>query len=393
MTVNFVQSYTQTIMAENPTLSIHDIPLPTTGGIPARLGFDLQDHVGATYCIRMISQELIKEVWNEAHDDVILIWQSDSSEEVEFIQVKGADHDQLWSVALLCQRNSSAKKPEGTSVFERSLSNHACKEPCRFRIVSTRDVMDELRPLIHALNSPKRDEVKDELAQVSAKIAAKIKDFRSPNGADAVFWVSRTVWEPVHTVDALRRQNLSEFEKQLEKLGHPLFSDQREELYQKLVRKIWDAAKSSQLEQKRIRRTDFLVWLAGAVNYFSPSVRGGQKVQEKMKSANLPTDSIQAANESRMRYRARALRDRYSDPLKRSSVEAEVAARLSMLRARLDAGVYEDDGPSFYSRCLDTLEELFNTNPDAQQLSLDFLHGCMYSMMDRCAHRLRRVTQ
>src|SRR5437764_2305275 len=101
-------------------LSIHEIPLPTTGGIPARKGFDLQDHVAASYCIQMISETRIKEVWNEAHDDVTLIWQTGTEEEVEFIQVKSNELDQLWSIALLCQRDSSAKTKEGTSIFDRS---------------------------------------------------------------------------------------------------------------------------------------------------------------------------------------------------------------------------------------------------------------------------------
>ena len=115
-------------------------------------------------------------------------------------------------------------------------------------------------------------------------------------------------------------------------------------------------------------------------------------MERKMKSANLPQDAIIAAHESRNRYRLQGLLDRYSEPQAHRSVEAEVVARLNTLRARLDAGDYADDGPSFYKLCLDDLEALQKAGPDSEKLSLAFLHGCMYNITDRCGHRFRRVT-
>jgi hypothetical protein len=374
--------------------SIRAIPLPTTGGIPARQGFNLQDHVAASYCIRMISEAQIKEVWSEVHDDVTLIWQVGSGEEVEFVQVKGTEPDQLWSIALLCQPDYASQKKDGTSIFERSLSRHGCSEPCRFRIVTARDVKEELRPLTHALESQERSDAAPELAALVAKLANKIPQARSPNGLDGAFWVSRTVWHVVHALEAMIAQNLIAFEKQLEGLGHVLLADQREELYGKLVRKVWDAALATHVEHKKITREQLLEWLKGAVAYITqPSSPGGKKMAEKMEAANLPSDAIVAATDSRTRYRMQVLMDRYSAPMKHVAVEAEIVARLNVLRARLDAGEYPDDGPSFHMRCLNDLGELYNANPDAQNLGLAFLHGCMYSITDRCGHRFRRVTQ
>src|ERR1039457_1735142 len=57
-----------------PPKSIHALAIPTTGGTPARIGFNLQDHVGASYCIRMMSDAHLKEIWCEAHDDITAIW-------------------------------------------------------------------------------------------------------------------------------------------------------------------------------------------------------------------------------------------------------------------------------------------------------------------------------
>jgi hypothetical protein len=94
-------------MSETPQQpsSIHALALPTVGGTPARTGFNLQDHVAATYCVRMVLEQGIKEIWCEAHDDITVLWDASAGEEVEFVQVKNEDPDQLWSFALLCQLN------------------------------------------------------------------------------------------------------------------------------------------------------------------------------------------------------------------------------------------------------------------------------------------------
>ena len=74
-----------------PIPSIHAIPIETVGGTPARRGFNLQDHVAASFCIRMMLDDQLKEVWCEAVDDITLIWQRGLGEEVEFLQVKSEE--------------------------------------------------------------------------------------------------------------------------------------------------------------------------------------------------------------------------------------------------------------------------------------------------------------
>jgi hypothetical protein len=46
------------------------------------------------------------------------------------------------------------------------------------------------------------------------------------------------------------------FEKQLEARGDWLLADQRAELYNKLVRKVWDAALATEMELKKITRDE-----------------------------------------------------------------------------------------------------------------------------------------
>lgn len=382
-----------TVLHKTPPPSIRAIALPTTGGIPARLGFNLQDHVAATFCISMIGNSQIKEVWNEAHDDVTLILSDKEAEEVEFVQVKGHELEQLWTIAKLCEPDGSSKTNDGTSIFERSLSRHCCSEPCRFRIVTSRPVKDELEPLTFPLGSSERNAAKEKLEIIDAELEKRFGAFRSFCETDCKFWTANTYWDVVHSIEAVESKNLIAFEKSLEALGHWLLSDQRQELYKKLVRKMWDAAMATQAIEKQITRDHLLGWLADAINSIAavPTI-SGEKLAQKMNDAHLAQDIISAAQESRMHYRRATLGDSYSSPGSVNSVRAEVTARLAALRARIDAGEIADDGLVFHSKCLEELEQIYNSFPGAKELGLAFLHGCMYSITDRCGHRFRRVT-
>ena len=69
--------------------SIHALPPLETGGVEARQGFGLQDHVAAGICIELVVNPTLKQVWCETQDDITLIWDAPDGELVEFVQVKG----------------------------------------------------------------------------------------------------------------------------------------------------------------------------------------------------------------------------------------------------------------------------------------------------------------
>jgi len=86
--------------------SIHDesiAPLET-GGVVARDGFDFQDHVVARFCLELLTNFDLLEVWCESQDDITLIWGIDGNQINEFVQVKGNKLAQFWSTSLLCRR-------------------------------------------------------------------------------------------------------------------------------------------------------------------------------------------------------------------------------------------------------------------------------------------------
>lgn len=373
--------------------SIHSLPVSTMGGVPARQGFDLQDHIAARFCIRALRDDKLLEVWCEAFDDVSIVWEHNASQHVEFVQVKGHQLDQLWSIAKLCEQDSNSKAKTGTSIVERSLAQDRCEEKTWFRIVTALPFNDELKTLTFEIGSAERMAAQNELTAIAHKLVTKLKAPKSANGNGCDYWTESTVCEAVHSLDAVSAHNLQEMERTLELLGHHLMADQRQELYSKLVRKVWDAGKAPQGDQRKLKRHAVMEWLDQNVQQISqPPTMSGKRLEEKMLAANLPQDAVYAAQDSRWLYRQMQLRERYADPRGTQHVEGEINATLLALRSRLDVAEYQDDGPTFHRRCLDAIEAIYTSNPKARELGLGFVHGCMYNITDRCIHRFQRVT-
>ncbi|MDB5390403.1 MAG: hypothetical protein JWM11_6049, partial [Planctomycetaceae bacterium] len=135
--------------------SIHALEPLEIGGTVARIGLDVQDHVAAGFCLDMVTEERLGQIWTETQDDVFLLWINDGVEEVEFVQVKSNELDQLWSIAELLKKEpvaeddhgaggdgkpNKSKKKEGRCILEKSLQYDRCSESVRFRIVTCRPV-------------------------------------------------------------------------------------------------------------------------------------------------------------------------------------------------------------------------------------------------------------
>jgi Cap4-like dsDNA endonuclease family protein len=86
------------------------------GGSIARIGFTYQDEVAVGFLIDMLSDPLILKIHCETHDDIVVVRTADSLAIAEFVQVKGAELDKLWSVADLCRRENGP----GTSILPTS---------------------------------------------------------------------------------------------------------------------------------------------------------------------------------------------------------------------------------------------------------------------------------
>lgn len=132
--------------------SVDDMAPSEEGGPIARSGFDYQDEVGVSFLIDMLEDASILKIHFETHDDLVVVRTGEPCSIAEFVQVKGGELNQLWTVAVVCQSQNGT----GTSVLERSLAHDCCRERSQFRLVTLRQVSSELKPLTFPRDAPGR---------------------------------------------------------------------------------------------------------------------------------------------------------------------------------------------------------------------------------------------
>ncbi len=381
-------------MAAETATSIYDLPPIETGGSRNREGLAFQDHVATGFCLQMLEDPQLEEVWCETQDDVTLLWRLDSGITVEFVQVKSDQLDQLWSVSELCTRE---EKKAGTSILERSLSYDRCKEATFFRIVTARPFKAELALLTHPRDAALRTNDAAGLIRIQDSLSTKVGDWKSANGRTCREWAERALLDTRHCESAVRDANILKLRALLEKRGFPTLHEQTEEIYMRIVSKI---AEASQIDArlnpsaKRFHREGFeALVMKIASSYLQPPVLGGgQLLQEKLENAGVPADAISQAQIQRRSYRARSLVPRYLETKDRVLFDEEIAALLHELKARLDSGEIPDDGRHFHALCLRELVRFRDSLPQNNRPAVADLQGCMYNVTDRCLHRFRRAS-
>ena len=344
----------------------------------------------------LIEPELV-EVWCETQDDITLVWKRNRNFEIEFVQVKGAESDQLWSLAMLCGKQGKAK----TSIFEKSFANDRCRETVSFRMVTLRPVSSELKILLYDKASEFRSgspEGKRDLSKLKRIAKTRIGTYRSPNGNDYEFWLDRTYWDVRHDERSVRNANIRTIARILEHRGDYLTEDQKTEVYMLLLGYIAEAGKADYKKRpdlKRISATKMSEWFNGLVaRILHPASLGtGEECGRKMKKAGIPEDTVLASQELRRSYRREVLRPEYLAVRDRRLMEGEVLATLQRLKAQLDAGVISDSGIEFHQRCIEELKSLqVSMMKKGADLPFMLFEGCMYNVVDRCLHRFLRVT-
>lgn len=352
------------------------------GGAVARTGFIYQDHIAAHFCLRMLSDDTLREIWCEAEDDLTLIWLEADGEWVELIQVKSDKPDQLWTVALVCADHPG-------SIAARSLAHDRCAEPCRFRLVTLADIHSDLAVLKLPIGHADRTLANDKLRALHKAVSLKLGDLLSPRQRSASHWVGDLVWTVAESEAAVRNANLLALDKWLEDNGEVLFSDQRDELYERILRRIMSASRTKWKdgpETKKFLRDLFILWLKRQIAAVKGASTGkaGEVLRYKMTVAGLEAGVIDMAEDLRRRYRRLELDPKYMGGSETAELEAEALATLNQLVSRLDRGAIEADGVAFHGACLEALAGLRASHPEAR---LGALQAIMYIAADRCRHR------
>jgi hypothetical protein len=368
-------------------LSIRQLPPLERGGVIARVGLSLQDHVGAGFVIDMFDDQKLAEVWCETQDDITLIWNTSSTEEVEFVQVKSELVKGFWTTARLCHRE---EKRLGTSVIERLIACDRAAEEPRFRIITARDVADELRCLTYPVGAPGRTDAA--LKQLCAQLEAKLPRTVSPNSRAFDFIVARTLWTIVHGEPQVRQANILKLQRHIEATGVTLALDQIEELYSGIVSRVADASRARWEEgadAKQIRRRDVVDWLERSVERATSPKLARANFVPKMRTAGLSVTDIAAAQELRRRYHQERLNPKYLSTTQYELVEAECLALLQRLRAQFDIN-RTMSSQQFYSHCLEQTSQLVVNLRRAGEVPLFFAQGYVFEVVNRCLHRFAR---
>lgn len=377
--------------------SIHTLPPLESGGVEARIGFAVQDHVAVSYLIDLLLDDsALAEVWCETHDDITLIRQNVGTQEVEFVQVKSNALDQLWSVALLASRDKKDKKVlPASSIYERSLANDRCCEPCRFRLVTCLQPNSDLAVLCLQFDAPDRLTKADALKTLADDLDKRTENYRSPNGNGAQSWLTRLLWEVHQSADSLKNSNTVKLTRVLANRGTTLFPDQLDELYSGILTLARDAASAdwgASPSTKKLCKQCMVNWLdTYLLARKALPATAGTRLRDKLVQAGLAEGDITASFESRQRYMAEKFNPQYLKLGDLTHLGSEVSAVLQGLRARLDSGEMGDNGIAFHSECLKSIEQLKNQHADLKP-PLSVLQGCMYDIADRCVHRFRRAT-
>jgi hypothetical protein len=283
--------------------SIDDVRPSEEGGPNARIGFNYQDEVAVSFLIEMLDDPEILKVHLETHDDLVVVRRVDSTTTAEFIQVKAAELDKLWSVADLCRRENGPS----TSIFEASLNRDRCAENSRFRIVTLRPVVDELKLLTFPPGASGREPCNGRFLSLSNEIWKRFPDIRSPKTNGASYWLKHCLWDVRHSEHALTLSNFTRLLRIASAEGKFLLPEQIDTLLDELrvwAKKAGGARWDPDRSFKIILRNTLVDWWAKRTAEIldgASEVSGG-KLRGKMRDAFLEEDQVRMAVELRRDY-------------------------------------------------------------------------------------------
>ncbi|MCA8833313.1 dsDNA nuclease domain-containing protein [Hymenobacter pini] len=375
--------------------SIHDLPLGDLSGRHARSGFEYQDHIGAGYCLQMLSNAALEEVWFESHDDITLMWHHEGFGLCyEFVQVKFVD--KVWTLGSLTGRTD--KRPE-TSLLEKSLALNKYGEPCTFRLVTSRGACSELKSLCYPIGSPERRAAQPELADAQTTMHAAYARKPQPPTAEAIaFWLANCVWdERESSLGGLEAENLIDLETILVQMGIRLDLENRRRLYDLLMRQISKASHKRPLATRsvfKITSASLQQWLRDTVQSLTNGPDPADRLGSKLQEAGISTAHIEAARELKLLYNDARRDNDFCEPDDLKAMEANILGKVNMLQLRQYNPATEEPPLTFFDTCLTAAVSQLNqrrfVNDDGEVIIPDWVaQGYFYEVIDRCRLRFR----
>lgn len=380
---------------EVPAWPSVDVAKPLEEGGPiARKGFNYQDEIAVSFLLDMMEDHFVIKIHCETHDDILIVRSTDDPNRrcAEYVQVKASAPDQLWTVATLCKRKDGK---QGTSIFEKSLAHDKHKEESRFRVVTLRQVSDELKILTHPIGSIGREPGCEALSTLKAAIDGKHPKLLSPKGNDATFWLDGSYWDERFSESAVRDRNCLRVFQISSAEGSTLLPEAIDVLLDDMrawVKRAGGASWQPDRDKKIITREQLRAWWDERVaELTSAGGASGGKLVRKMKAASLPQDVINLAVTMRRQYAKDLRTPRYSHADDTQDLLSRVSAEALSLRSRYVAGQIDVDPPTFHSMCIDRMDAINHERPEGTPDRSSFLQGCLYDIADRCLLRFERI--
>lgn len=339
----------------------------------------------------MLNSSTLKEIWLETHDDIMLFWEDKGVITVEFIQVKAINQSSRWSVPLICGSGNSSD-----SIVKKLMDQDRCAESVLFRIVSSYDVNQDLSILKMAINSTERFAEVSKEVHLTDEIKKKLGDLKSPNGKTIAEWVKLCWWEKkADNEKDLVSSNKIALETAINFLGKPIFSDQRDEIYQKMLGYCQDGSTgdlSMDSDCYKVTRQKLIDWLTNTIEVLYTPSSGGKKLEEKLKVAkNVPVDYISNAKQLKYDYLQKRLSNDFIQPSEISDLEKVIHGELFKMKLALDNGDIDEE--QFHKLCMNKLDEIKRSDAFKNKNIPDYIFsGYMYDLASKCIHRFRKVT-
>lgn len=370
-------------------LSVDELTPTEEGGPIARIGFSYQDEIAIGFCLDMLAEPSLIKIQCESHDDLVLIRSVNDARVAEFVQVKAGEPEKLWSVADLCRREGSAL---GTSIFETSLARDRCSEKSLFRLVTSRPVVNALKPLTYPLGAPGRESVDKTLVDLLTGIEKSCPNAKSDKGNASAFWVANCVWDVRHDQTSVERANLLKVLRLSALEQRDLLPEQAEILLTELREKVKVAGLARwkpDRDRKVITRDSIREWwTVRTANIRDGAIStGGGKLAVKLIEVGAGAETVALALDIRRDYAATIRARGYMVDEASEALQTRVKAEMMSLRARFSAGYFDITGAVFLAKCLVRLDEINASLPANEVDRLAFLQGCMYDIADRCLHR------
>jgi hypothetical protein len=174
------------------------------GGIAARRGFRVQDHVAARLALDMLRDTTIVQLECETGDDIVLRRKVNDSLVIEYVQVKTTERESKWNIKELTVRDKGRKQ---TSICEKSLLCDKHGGTAWFHLVTTRAASAKLSPFLRSRDKRIGFEEFDRLVATFGK---RYRDIKSASGRGLREWAETLLWEVEGDEEALISRNVNE---------------------------------------------------------------------------------------------------------------------------------------------------------------------------------------